>query len=110
VITVRGWATQYLQAYDISGLSTGASQSFHIFSAPYSFIEVPQRLPYPRLVTITIIGPDVITNAKEEVESWWSALKNAASFGKSALTNPDRFKDLDEVKDLKDQIKKRSIR
>ncbi len=100
----RAYAMPYLQGMEINEVVSGASLSFRVFSAPYSFIEVPGRIDHPLLANVTIIGPDIVANAKEVLDDWWGKLKSAASFGKNALTNPDKFKNLDEVKDAKDQL------
>ena len=100
----RSYAMPHLQGMEINGVVSGASLSFHTFSAPYAFIEVPGRIEHPLLANVTIIGPDIVTNAKEVLEDWWGKLKNAASYGKNALTNPDKYKNLDEIKDAKEQL------
>jgi len=100
----RAYAMPFVQGMEINEVVSGASLSFRVFSAPYSFIEVPGRIDHPLLANVTIIGPDIVANAKEVLEDWWGKLKSAASFGKNALTNPDKFKNIDEVKNAKDQL------
>lgn len=106
----RGTALPYLQGAEISEVVSGASLSFRSFSSPHAFMEVPMRINHPLLATVTIVGPDLVTGTKAFVKNFigglWETLKKGASLGRDALTNPDRFQSVDDLFDLKDQIKK----
>jgi beta-lactam-binding protein with PASTA domain len=104
VMGARGWALSVANGEEITGIATGASQSFHIFDAPGSFIEIPTSVPHRSLVNITIIGPDVATNAAEVITDWRNKIQSGWSFARDALTNPDRFRNIDEIEDLRERV------
>jgi hypothetical protein len=56
------------------------------------------------LVNITIIGPDVATNAAEVITDWRNKIQSGWSFARDALTNPDRFRNIDEIEDLRERV------
>ncbi len=100
----RGTALPYLQGMEITGVVSGASMSFHVFSAPHAFIEVPMRIAHPLLANVTILGPDLVTGSVGLLNNIWDSLKKGASYGKDAATNLDKFKNVDELFDLKAKL------
>lgn len=85
---------------------SGASLSFRVFNAPYTFIEVITN-DEPSLNDVMIIGPDITGNAVAAVTDLLDAIKDGFSFGKDALTNPKRYRNQDEAQKTKKEIKKR---
>ncbi len=95
-------------AYGSSIVETvsGASLSFRVFNAPYTFIEVITN-EEPSLNDVMIIGPDITSNAVAAVSDLLGAIKDGFSFGKDALTNPKRYRNQDEAQKTKKELKKR---
>ena len=95
-------------AYGSSIIETvsGASLSFRVFNAPYTFIEVITN-DEPSLNDVMIIGPDITANAVAAVSDLLAAIKDGFSFGKDALTNPKRYRNQDEAQKTKKELRKR---
>ncbi len=85
---------------------SGASLSFRVFNAPYTFIEVITN-DEPSLNDVMIIGPDITNNTVAAVKDLLDAIKDGFSFGKDALTNPKRYRNQDEAQKTKKELKKR---
>ena len=94
-------AAQALQSYlntgALEGIITGASQSFHIFEAPYSTVEVLGMNPrQPQNAQVLFIGPtaiDAVTGLKDQI----------VAFGKK-LTDPDPLKKMKNLNDLRKHV------
>jgi hypothetical protein len=66
----------------LSGLVTGASQSFHIFEAPGTFIEQVGASDLPEETQVWILGPSAISGAIEQIRGLikgFSAFKDLSS-------------------------------
>ncbi len=91
---------------EIIATVAGASMSFHLFEAPYSFIEVISN-DEPSLNDVMIIGKDITDEAVAAVTGLLDAMKEGFSFGKDAATNPKRYRNQDEAQKTKKELKKR---
>lgn len=86
-MVARNWLRTTLKGLDIQGVVTGASQSFHVFEAGNSFIEIPGCAENPANYDVLFIGPDLLESMVELIEK----VKEGASFDRNEFTNMLRW-------------------
>jgi hypothetical protein len=68
LLTLQAIGNQFSGPINIAGLSTGASLSFHVFNAGFSFMEGTNFNSTAQLNDVWLIGPDHINAAREIVD------------------------------------------
>ena len=92
---------QFVQGQDTGTIVSGASLSFRVFEAPYSFIEGPWDLQDPEMNPVFIIGPSIV----DDVQPFITKFKDAMKFRQTLnpLAEDGKYKSAKEIKrDLKD--------
>ena len=98
---------EFAYGKDLVETVSGASLSFRVFNAPYSFIEVLSPTRRHHLYTVMVIGPSLFTDAFAGIKETIEKMKDALSYGKNVLTNPDKVKDADDLFKIHDEFKQK---
>jgi len=98
---------EFAYGKDLVETVSGASLSFRVFNAPYSFIEILSPTRRHHLFTVMVIGPSLFTDAFAGIKETIDKMKDALSYGKDVLTNPDRVKDADDLFRIHDEFKQK---
>jgi hypothetical protein len=95
--------TQHLRAFvhgqDIAGIVSGASLSFRVFNAPFSFVEADVDLEHPENNAVFLIGPSILSPVSPFIEK----LQNGQKYGQALnpVADDGKYKSYGEIfKDL----------
>lgn len=97
VVALANHAREFLDGQELGAIGSGASMSIHVFESPWAFIEANGlEWEYTELNTVALIGPDVLTAAKDvidKIKDAWSARPGSGYTSSSQIK-----KDLKELK------------
>lgn len=105
VLALTSHIKQYLYMEDAATVVSGASLSIRVFESPFSFLEIPSRTNRHHLYTTMVIGPTLLTELTLGLKKLVDVFKDAFSYGKDAVTNPDRVKNADDFFRINDYFK-----
>lgn len=105
VMVLTSHIKQYLYMDDAATIVSGASLSIRSFEIPFAFLEVPSSANKRYLYTTMVIGPTLLTDLATGLAQLVDLLKDAFSYGKDAVTNPNRVKNADDFFRIQDGFK-----
>lgn len=107
VVAFNAHLKQFAQGQDIHEVVSGASLSFRVFEAPYTFIEVNSN-DEPDLNEVMIIGPDITSALGTGITTLLEELKAGFSLGKKAAENPQRYRSQREAQKTVKGLRKKA--
>lgn len=102
-----GHLKDFAYGNDMVEIVSGASLSIRLFESPYTFIEVHSKTRRKDMFTVMVMGPDLFTDAFAGGKDFVEKLKTVLSYGRDAVTNPDRVKNADDLFTIRDQFQEK---